>query len=82
MGGFSFTPEQLVKSIRTFMPEAEVTYSPDERQKIAETWPMSIDDSLARRDWGWSHHYDIEKTTQTMLRLVKNQMEASNVALS
>ena len=50
--GFSFTPDQLYNSIIKFMPDFEITYNLDFRQAIADSWPKSLDDSLARKDWG------------------------------
>ena len=49
------------------MPDFKISYEPDFRQKIAESWPSSIDDSAARKDWGWNHEYDLDKMTRTML---------------
>jgi threonine 3-dehydrogenase len=55
--GMSFTPAQQAESIRKVMPEFKISYKPDFRQAIADSWPKSIDDSLARKDWGWKHQY-------------------------
>jgi len=64
----SFSASELAESITKKIPEFVCTYSPDERQKIADSWPRSIDDSAARADWGWSHHYDLEAMTEDMLK--------------
>jgi threonine 3-dehydrogenase len=56
----TFTPEQLAAAIRTVLPHFQMRYTPDFRDGIARTWPESIDDSNARRDWGWQHKYDLK----------------------
>ena len=56
----SFTPEQLAEAIRSVLPAFEMRYTPDFRDEIARTWPASIDDDAARRDWGWAHQYDLQ----------------------
>lgn len=52
--GFSFTPEQLAESIKKELPHFEIEYAPDFRQAIADSWPRSLDDSNARKEWGWN----------------------------
>ncbi len=64
---FSFTPAELAEEIKKHIPEFEITYEPDFRQKIAESWPMSIDDSVAREEWGWKPDYDLPSMTKDML---------------
>ena len=54
-----------------------VEYKPDFRQKIAETWPQRLDDSLAQRDWGWRSEYDLDAMTRDMLRELRARMEPS-----
>ena len=73
MAAISFTPEEIFDEIKKHIPDARISYKPDQRQAYADSWPMSLDDSLARKDWGWAHNYDIEKTTTTMLKLIKNK---------
>lgn len=63
----NFTPEDLSEAIKTHIPEFKIDYEPDFRQSIADSWPNSIDDSKAREDWGWSHEFDVQKITSTML---------------
>merc|ERR1740138_1180929 len=65
--GMSFTPIDLAREIKKFIKHFEITCEPDFRQKIAETWPRSIDDSAARQDWGWKEDFDIERMTDHML---------------
>eukprot|EP00240_Pyramimonas_obovata_P016147 CAMPEP_0118951410 /NCGR_PEP_ID=MMETSP1169-20130426/53057_1 /TAXON_ID=36882 /ORGANISM="Pyramimonas obovata, Strain CCMP722" /LENGTH=295 /DNA_ID=CAMNT_0006898459 /DNA_START=380 /DNA_END=1267 /DNA_ORIENTATION=+ len=64
----SFSPAELSGSIRKVIPGFETEYCPDYRQEIASSWPRSIDDSLARRDWGWQNDFDIDGMTADMLR--------------
>lgn len=64
----SFTPEELVEKIAKYVPELRVTYKPDSRQLIADSWPQVFDDSEARRDWGWKHEYDLDKLVAEMIR--------------
>ncbi len=68
LGAMSFTPAEVVKSIQKQIPGFKVSYEPDFRQAIAESWPSSIDDSKAKEDWGWQAEFDLEKTTEEMLR--------------
>ena len=67
VAGVSFNPRQLAEAIRKRKPEFRIDYRPDHRQAIADSWPASIDDSVARKDWGWQHDYDMEKMTTVML---------------
>ncbi len=67
LAAISFTPSELAKSIKNVIPEFKITYAPDFRQKIADSWPKSIDDSQARKDWGWEHSFDLKKITEEML---------------
>lgn len=67
LAAMTFTPEELAASIKEHLPEFEIRYEPDFRQSIADSWPSSIDDNSARKDWGWEHDYDLEKLTRTML---------------
>ncbi len=67
LAAMTFTPEELANQIKTLIPEFEISYEPDFRQSIADSWPSSIDDSEARKDWGWEHKYDLSKLTTTML---------------
>jgi len=72
LSAMSFTPAEIAYTIQRIVPEFEISYVPDFRQEIADSWPSSIDDSIARRDWGWQHEFDLEKTTELMLRNLKN----------
>ncbi len=69
----SFTPAQLVDEIWKISPDFKITYKPDIRQTIAATWAQTIDDSAARRDWGWKEEYDLEKMTQALYHGIKER---------
>jgi len=71
LGGISFSPGEISNEIKKHIPEFEITYKPDFRQKIAESWPKSIDDSVARKDWDCKYIYDLNKMTEVMLREIK-----------
>jgi nucleoside-diphosphate-sugar epimerase len=71
--GFSFTPEEVYASIKKYMPNFEIQYKPDYRQKIAENWPQAIDDSKARADWGWKPAYNLDEMSIDMLENLKKQ---------
>ena len=68
VGAISFTPRELATAIRKEMPAFEMDYAPDFRQAIADTWPQRLDDSVARRDWGWQPAYDLDAMTRDMLQ--------------
>ena len=73
VAGISFDPEELAAEIRKHMPEFKLSYKPDYRQTIANSWPQSIDDSHARNDWGWQHKYDLAAFTEDMLVNLKKK---------
>ena len=66
LGGVSFTPGEIYEEIKKLNPDFSITYAPDFRQQIADSWPGSIDDSEARKDWGWKAEYDLERMTKVM----------------
>ncbi|AQS41030.1 MAG: NAD-dependent epimerase [Candidatus Tokpelaia hoelldobleri] len=67
LAAISFTPEQIAAEIARHIPGFQVEYAPDYRQQIADSWPDSIDDSTARKDWGWQPAYDLAAMTRDML---------------
>jgi nucleoside-diphosphate-sugar epimerase len=67
VGAMSFSVGELAASIRKHVPEFTCSYEPDFRQQIADSWPMSLDDSAAREEWGWKPAYDLEAMTRDML---------------
>ncbi len=77
LSGMSFTPQQIATEIKKQIPDFEITYEPDFRQEIADSWPGSIDDSRAREDWGWKHTYDLRNTVATMLENLRTENDAS-----
>jgi len=70
----SFTPAELYSEILKIAPDFKVDFKPDHRQKIAEGWPQTIDDSQARHDWGWQHEFDLAKMTQALYDGVKQKL--------
>ena len=67
LSGLSFSPKELAVEIQKTIPEFTISYKPDFRQAIAESWPQSIDDSVARHDWNWKPEYDLAKMSKDML---------------
>jgi len=70
ISAMSFTPAELAEEIRKHVPEFTCEYKPDFRQAIAETWPKSVDDSAARKEWGWKPDYDLAAMTGDMIRVL------------
>ena len=71
IGAMSFSPKEIAAAIQLHFPDFEITYHPDYRQKIADSWPQSIDDTVARNDWGWKPEYDLQKMTADMFENLK-----------
>lgn len=80
LSGIDFTPEDLAKSIRRHIPNFKIDYAPDFRQKIADGWPGSIDDTVARNDWGWQEHYDVDRMVDTMLEAIEKKSPLSETS--
>lgn len=72
----SFTPKELIGEIVKLVPDFTYDYKPDDRQKIADSWPTSIDDRKARKDWNWKPKYDLAKLTKVMYEGLKNKLGA------
>ncbi len=76
LGAMSFSPAEITAAIQQEVPDFHVTYKPDARQAIADSWPASIDDSAARQDWGWAPEYDLPKMTHDMLAHLREPVVA------
>jgi len=74
LAAISFNPAEIANEIKLLFPEFKITYSPDFRNKIALSWPSIIDDSVARKDWGWKHEFDLKKTILEMINGIKNSV--------
>jgi len=71
LAGLSFTPAEIADAIKKRIPEFRISYAPDFRQQIAESWPGSIDDRTARQDWGWKPRFNLEAMVDEMLKGMK-----------
>ena len=81
LAAISFTPKDVVASIQNKIKDFTINYNPDYRQDIAKTWPKSIDDSEARKDWNWQHQFSLEDITNEMLmHLTEKYKTATNQA--
>jgi nucleoside-diphosphate-sugar epimerase len=67
LSAMSFSPKEISQAIKKHIPDFKISYKPDFRQNIADSWPQSIDDTDAREDWGWKHEYNLEKMTEDMI---------------
>ncbi|MEQ9405445.1 MAG: NAD-dependent epimerase/dehydratase family protein [Cyclobacteriaceae bacterium] len=74
LAAMSFTPAQIAKEIQKHYPDFSIKYNPDFRQKIADSWPSSINDAAARADWGWNHAFEISELVEVMLKNLKSEM--------
>jgi len=72
LAAISFTPQQIADSIKALIPDFKITYKPDFRQAIADSWPKSIDDSEARNDWNWMPKYDLGAISKEMIDKLKS----------
>ena len=76
LGGISFTPKQLATEITKYIPDFKITYKPDFRQAIADSWPHSIDDSVARQHWKCTCSYSLEDMTKIMIEEIRKKLES------
>ncbi len=74
LSGMSFSPKEIAAEIKKHIPGFTINYKPDYRQAIADSWPQSIDDSVAREEWGWKPEYDLERMTKDMLENLKESI--------
>ncbi len=77
IAGMSFAPQDIVAAIRRHIPDFSVEYVPDHREAIARTWPRSIDDAVARADWGWAPAFDLDAMVGDMLVHIREKMVSS-----
>lgn len=75
--GISFSPDELVAEIQKLIPEFSATYEPNHTQTIADSWPTSIDDSVARKDWGWQPEFDLAGMTEEMMKNLRVKLGIS-----
>ncbi len=75
LAGMSFTPAELYEAIKIHVPDFQISYKPDFRQKIAESWSESIDETPAREDWNWKQEYDIHAMTKDMLKNLSTELK-------
>ncbi|MEP7259385.1 MAG: NAD-dependent epimerase/dehydratase family protein [Flavitalea sp.] len=73
LSGMSFSPKEIAAEIKKYISGFTISYQPDYRQDIANSWPQSIDDSTARNDWGWKPQYDLAKMTEDMMTNMKEE---------
>ena len=77
LAAMSFAAEELAKEVKRHLPGFVCTYKPDERQKIADSWPKSIDDRCSRKDWGWKPRFNLRKTVEDMLKNLRSGFRGS-----
>ncbi len=78
LGAMSFAPEEIAAEIQKHLPEFTISYKPDFRQQIAESWIENMDDSCARNDWGWNPKYDLKSMTEDMIFNLKKLQKNKN----
>ena len=77
LAGVSFSPKQISNEIKKHIPNFEISYNPDFRQDIADSWPSSINDLPAKQDWGWNLEYNLEKMTEDMIMNLKKKYKTN-----
>jgi nucleoside-diphosphate-sugar epimerase len=73
ISAFSFSAKELENELQKYIPHLQVTYKPDKRDLIANSWPKSINDIEARNDWGWSYEYDLSRMTRDMVENLRRE---------
>ncbi len=71
LSGMSFSPKEIAEEIKKHIPDFAISYKPDYRQDIANSWPQSIDDTVAQKDWGWKPEFDLALMTKDMIDNLK-----------
>jgi len=79
LAAISFAPKQLSEEIKNHIPDFTIDYKPDYRQQIADSWPKSIDDSFARKDWDWNYTFDLTKITKEMIVQLRKKYNSEKV---
>jgi nucleoside-diphosphate-sugar epimerase len=77
ISAMSFSPSEIAQAIQKHIPDFSISYNPDFRQAIADSWPKSIDDSSARKDWGWKPQFDLERMTEEILKNLPALLETT-----
>jgi nucleoside-diphosphate-sugar epimerase len=77
--GMSFSAGELAAEIKKYVPEFKIEYRPDFRQKIADSWPISVDDSVARKEWGWKPLYNLASMTKDMIEKLSKRFAEENL---
>ncbi len=73
VGAMSFSVKEMAENIKKYLPNFTIDYKPDFRQAIADSWPKAVDDSAARKEWGWKPAYDLDSMTQDMLKVISEK---------
>tara|TARA_B100000965_G_scaffold396908_1_gene412605 strand:- start:804 stop:1742 length:939 start_codon:yes stop_codon:yes gene_type:complete len=77
LGGISFSPKEIAEEIKKLIPDFEISYAPDFRQKIADSWPSSIEDKDAQKDWNWKLEYDLGKMSEDMIHQLQKKRQSN-----
>jgi nucleoside-diphosphate-sugar epimerase len=77
IASMSFSPKELVNEIKKYIPNFKCEYKPDFRQAIADSWPKTIDDSMAREEWGWKPQWDLPSMTEDMIKKLSERYKKS-----
>lgn len=80
LAAISFTPQQIAEAIKNHIPKFTIDYEPDFRQGIADSWPKSIDDSFAKKDWNWAYDFDLDTMTKEMIVQLKKKYNSEKVS--
>ncbi len=78
LSAIDFTPKEIALEIKKLLPNFTIAYNPDFRQEIADSWPQTIDDSAARKDWNWTHKYDLTSMTKDIIQNLNGQKKVQS----